>query len=142
MTRAHAHLAGNSQPQALILLGASTHPAKYLLLPDPSRPPSAINYHPEYNEAALDEVELLRQVYTSKDAHRQCLVLLHDNFLHRGVNGTHHVMAFEVLWTGDRVGVSPVFLATILVTVENAVEFAASAITPRIRALAEPLCSV
>ena len=30
-------------------------------------------------------------------ASRQCLVMLHDHFVHSGVNGTHHVMGFEVL---------------------------------------------
>ena len=50
-----------------------------------------------YQEAARDEVELLKQVSGSRDASRQCLVLLNDHFIHKGLNGTHHVMAFEVL---------------------------------------------
>ena len=50
-----------------------------------------------YSDAAKDEVELLRAVSESVDAERRYLVLLHDHFVHRGVNGAHHVMAFEVL---------------------------------------------
>ena len=50
-----------------------------------------------YSDAAKDEVELLRTVRQSQDAENRCLVLMHDNFVHRGVNGLHHVMAFEVL---------------------------------------------
>ena len=50
-----------------------------------------------YQEAARDEVTLLKQVSGSRDAKRQCLVMLEDHFVHKGINGTHHVMAFEVL---------------------------------------------
>ena len=50
-----------------------------------------------YSDAAKDEVELLRAVSESVDAERRYLVLLHDHFVHRGVNGAHHVMAVEVL---------------------------------------------
>ena len=50
-----------------------------------------------YSEAARDEVELLRTVSRSEQVGDRCLVLLTDHFVHRGVNGTHHVMAFEVL---------------------------------------------
>ena len=51
-----------------------------------------------YSDAAKDEVELLRQVARSDPGplgHH--VVLMHDNFIHRGVNGMHHVMTFEVL---------------------------------------------
>ena len=50
-----------------------------------------------YSEAAKDEVELLRAVGESPNVEGRHLVLLHGHFLHRGVNGAHHVMVFEVL---------------------------------------------
>ena len=50
-----------------------------------------------YSDAAKDEVEILRQITESANASGRFLVLLHDNFVHRGPNGLHHVMAFEVL---------------------------------------------
>jgi serine/threonine-protein kinase SRPK3 len=51
-----------------------------------------------YTEAAKDEIKLLRAVRESVPcAGRDHLVLLQDHFIHRGVHGLHHVMAFEVL---------------------------------------------
>ena len=50
-----------------------------------------------YSEAAVDEIELLKQVAASERAEERNLVLLRDSFVHRGVNGKHHVLAFEVL---------------------------------------------
>ena len=50
-----------------------------------------------YSEAARDEVKLLRSVSESERVEKRCLVLLTDHFVHKGLNGTHHVMAFEVL---------------------------------------------
>ena len=51
-----------------------------------------------YAEAAKDEVKLLKQVAQSEarsgDHH---VALLYDSFQHRGVNGLHHAMVFEVL---------------------------------------------
>ena len=50
-----------------------------------------------YSEAAVDEIELLKQVAASERAEERNLVLLRDSFVHRGVNGKHHVLAFEVV---------------------------------------------
>ena len=50
-----------------------------------------------YAEAAKDEVDLLRAVSESHGVADRCLVLMLDHFEHRGVNGLHHVMCFEVL---------------------------------------------
>ena len=50
-----------------------------------------------YSEAAKDEVELLRAVCDSANVDERFLVLMQDHFVHRGVNGLHHVMGFEVL---------------------------------------------
>ena len=48
-----------------------------------------------YAEAAKDEVKLLRQVAQSEAS--GWVSLLYDSFQHRGVNGLHHAMVFEVL---------------------------------------------
>ena len=51
-----------------------------------------------YAEAAKDEVDLLKQVAQSDPGPAgHHVVLLHDSFVHRGINGLHHVMVFEVL---------------------------------------------
>ncbi len=51
-----------------------------------------------YAEAAKDEVKLLSQVSVSPEClGRDQLVMMIDHFVHRGVNGQHHVMCFEPL---------------------------------------------
>ncbi|GEM10543.1 SFRS protein kinase [Rhodotorula toruloides] len=52
-----------------------------------------------YTETALDEIKLLQRVVESNPAHpgRRHVVSLLDHFTHRGPNGTHVCMVFEVL---------------------------------------------
>ncbi|KAF3916440.1 Phototropin-2 [Orbilia brochopaga] len=52
-----------------------------------------------YTETALDEIKLLQKIVTAKPEHpgRQFVVSLLDSFEHKGVNGTHVCMVFEVL---------------------------------------------
>ncbi|GAA5899728.1 hypothetical protein JCM6882_005423 [Rhodosporidiobolus microsporus] len=52
-----------------------------------------------YTETALDEIKLLQRVVESNPAHpgRRHVVSLLDHFTHRGPNGNHVCMVFEVL---------------------------------------------
>lgn len=52
-----------------------------------------------YTETALDEIKLLQRVVESNPAHpgRRHVVSLLDHFTHRGPNGSHVCMVFEVL---------------------------------------------
>ncbi|ANB13467.1 serine/threonine protein kinase SKY1 [Sugiyamaella lignohabitans] len=52
-----------------------------------------------YTETALDEISLLQQVVKANPDHpgRQYVVRLLDSFKHKGPNGTHVCMVFEVL---------------------------------------------
>ncbi|GAA5882867.1 hypothetical protein JCM3774_006321 [Rhodotorula dairenensis] len=52
-----------------------------------------------YTETALDEIKLLQRVVESNPSHpgRRHVVSLLDHFTHRGPNGTHVCMVFEVL---------------------------------------------
>ncbi|KAF3285685.1 serine/threonine protein kinase, CMGC group, variant 2 [Orbilia oligospora] len=52
-----------------------------------------------YTETALDEIKLLQKIVTAKPDHpgRQFVVSLLDSFEHKGPNGTHVCMVFEVL---------------------------------------------
>lgn len=52
-----------------------------------------------YTETALDEIKLLQRVVECNPAHpgRRHVVSLLDHFTHRGPNGTHVCMVFEVL---------------------------------------------
>lgn len=52
-----------------------------------------------YTETALDEIKLLQRVVDSNPAHpgRRHVVSLLDHFTHRGPNGAHVCMVFEVL---------------------------------------------
>ncbi|KAJ1343057.1 hypothetical protein BSLG_002083 [Batrachochytrium salamandrivorans] len=52
-----------------------------------------------YTEAAIDEIKLLEKVVNVNrdDPHRRFIVELSDSFKVKGPNGTHIVMAFEVL---------------------------------------------
>ncbi|KAK6543333.1 serine/threonine protein kinase, CMGC group [Orbilia ellipsospora] len=52
-----------------------------------------------YTETALDEIKLLQKIVTAKPEHpgRQFVVSLLDSFEHKGPNGTHVCMVFEVL---------------------------------------------
>lgn len=54
---------------------------------------------PHYTETALDEIKLLQRVVESNPAHpgRRHVVSLLDHFTHRGPNGSHVCMVFEVL---------------------------------------------
>eukprot|EP01012_Entosiphon_sulcatum_P025151 TRINITY_DN3042_c0_g1_i1.p1 TRINITY_DN3042_c0_g1~~TRINITY_DN3042_c0_g1_i1.p1 ORF type:complete len:559 (+),score=103.77 TRINITY_DN3042_c0_g1_i1:66-1742(+) len=50
-----------------------------------------------YREAAYDEIKLLGQIRESDPNDEFCCCLLTDHFEHRGPNGRHVVMVFEVL---------------------------------------------
>jgi len=52
-----------------------------------------------YTETALDEIELLQKINKANpnSPGRKYVVELYDNFMHRGPNGTHVCMVFEVL---------------------------------------------
>lgn len=52
-----------------------------------------------YTETAVDEIKLLQKIVTAKPEHpgRQHVVSLLDSFEHRGPNGVHICMVFEVL---------------------------------------------
>ncbi|BFZ61341.1 serine/threonine protein kinase, CMGC [Saitoella coloradoensis] len=52
-----------------------------------------------YTETAIDEIKLLNRIVESNPSHpgRAHVVSLLDNFEHRGPNGTHICMVFEVL---------------------------------------------
>ncbi|KAG4300714.1 hypothetical protein PCANB_002977 [Pneumocystis canis] len=52
-----------------------------------------------YTETALDEIELLKKINTANPCHPGAahVVSLLDNFEHRGPNGTHICMIFELL---------------------------------------------
>ncbi|KAF3939750.1 hypothetical protein ABW19_dt0208940 [Dactylella cylindrospora] len=52
-----------------------------------------------YTETALDEIKLLQKIVNAKPEHpgRQYVVSLLDSFEHRGPNGNHICMVFEVL---------------------------------------------
>ncbi|TIA70618.1 hypothetical protein E3P92_02548 [Wallemia ichthyophaga] len=54
---------------------------------------------PHYTETALDEIKLLQRLVSSEPRHpgRRHSVLLLDHFRHRGPNGSHVCMVFEVL---------------------------------------------
>jgi serine/threonine-protein kinase SRPK3 len=47
-----------------------------------------------YREAALDEIEIMKQLST-KDS--KCIMKLIDSFQHKGPNGIHMCMILEVL---------------------------------------------
>lgn len=54
---------------------------------------------PHYTETALDEIKLLQRLVSADPKHpgrRHCVALL-DHFRHRGPNGSHVCMVFEVL---------------------------------------------
>lgn len=52
-----------------------------------------------YTETAIDEIKLLQKIVTAKPEHpgRKHVVSLLDSFEHKGPNGTHVCMVFEVL---------------------------------------------
>jgi serine/threonine-protein kinase SRPK3 len=50
-----------------------------------------------YTEAAEDEIKLLRKIAEGDPERKKCVVHLLDYFDHRGPNGRHIVMSFEVL---------------------------------------------
>lgn len=52
-----------------------------------------------YTETAIDEIKLLQKIVTAKPDHpgRKHVVSLLDSFEHKGPNGTHVCMVFEVL---------------------------------------------
>jgi|EP00670_Eutreptiella_braarudii_P007216 serine/threonine-protein kinase SRPK3 len=50
-----------------------------------------------YREAAYDEITLLTQIREGDSENTKCCCLLTDHFEHRGPNGRHVVMVFEVL---------------------------------------------
>ncbi|TIC52716.1 kinase-like protein [Wallemia mellicola] len=54
---------------------------------------------PHYTETALDEIKLLQRLVSSEPRHagRRHSVLLLDHFRHKGPNGSHVCMVFEVL---------------------------------------------
>ena len=54
---------------------------------------------PRYTETALDEIKLLQRIISSDPAHpgRAHVISFLDHFRHRGPNGTHVCMVFEVL---------------------------------------------
>ncbi|GAA5837482.1 hypothetical protein JCM11251_002119 [Rhodosporidiobolus azoricus] len=87
---------GNERPSATSCLAPSR------------REFSAVNKHvalkvvksaTHYTETALDEIKLLQRVVESNPAHpgRRHVVSLLDHFTHRGPNGNHVCMVFEVL---------------------------------------------
>ncbi|WFD05359.1 non-specific serine/threonine protein kinase [Malassezia vespertilionis] len=54
---------------------------------------------PHYTETAMDEIKLLQRVVSADRSHpgnRHCVAML-DHFRHRGPNGSHVCMVFEVL---------------------------------------------
>ncbi|KAI5117329.1 hypothetical protein M0805_008737 [Coniferiporia weirii] len=54
---------------------------------------------PRYTETALDEIKLLQRIISSDPTHpgRRHVISFLDHFRHRGPNGTHVCMVFEVL---------------------------------------------
>ncbi|KAH8114263.1 kinase-like protein [Phellopilus nigrolimitatus] len=54
---------------------------------------------PRYTETALDEIKLLQRIISSDPSHpgRRHVISFLDHFRHRGPNGTHVCMVFEVL---------------------------------------------
>ncbi|EJD06157.1 kinase-like protein [Fomitiporia mediterranea MF3/22] len=54
---------------------------------------------PRYTETALDEIKLLQRIISSDPTHpgRRHVIAFLDHFRHRGPNGTHVCMVFEVL---------------------------------------------
>ncbi|KAL6056281.1 Serine/threonine protein kinase, CMGC group [Balamuthia mandrillaris] len=52
---------------------------------------------PDYTEAALDEIEILKQIAAGNPNNDKCVIHLVDHFYHRGPHGKHVCMGFEVL---------------------------------------------
>lgn len=54
---------------------------------------------PHYTETAIDEIQLHKRIAQADPTHPGCshVVSLYDDFYHKGPNGTHMCMVFEVL---------------------------------------------
>jgi Protein kinase domain len=52
---------------------------------------------PHYTEAAIDEISILKVIAKRDPRRTKCVVCLLDDFKHRGPNGVHVSMVFEVL---------------------------------------------
>lgn len=54
---------------------------------------------PRYTETALDEIKLLQRIISSDPSHpgRRHVIGFLDHFRHKGPNGSHVCMVFEVL---------------------------------------------
>eukprot|EP01018_Ginkgo_biloba_P025358 Gb_07400 [translate_table: standard] len=50
-----------------------------------------------YTEAAMDEITILKQIWSRDPQNKKCVVKLLDHFRHNGPNGQHVCMVFEYL---------------------------------------------